>query len=178
MKKIRVKNYSNIFIGEYPFHQKLKDELVSLLEKYPDIQERKTNVKATMTEWNWDPESDSVKRLQDCVIAEIHSWCNYGLIGKSQPRLLFHEFWANIYHKGDYTQSHTHWRSPTLFSWVYFLKSKWYNSPLVFDESGKRIFPKEGTYVLFPSYFLHHVPKHRFNETRITLSGNLDILEP
>ena len=36
MKKIRVKNYSNIFIGEYPFHQKLKDELVPLLEKYPD----------------------------------------------------------------------------------------------------------------------------------------------
>ena len=166
MKKIRVKNYSNIFIGEYPFHQKLKDELFPLLEKYPDIQGRKTNVKATMTGINWDHQSDSVKRLQDCVIAEI-----YSKIGRLQPRLSFHEFWANVYKKGDFAQSHDH--IPCLFSLVYFLKSKWYNSPLVFNDSGKRIFPKEGTYVLFPSYFLHHVPKHRFNETRMTLSGNL-----
>ena len=44
MKKIRVKSYSDVCIGEYPFHKELKDELVPLLENYPDKQGRQTNV--------------------------------------------------------------------------------------------------------------------------------------
>ena len=80
-------------------------------------------------------------------------------------------FWANVYEKGDYAESHDH--KPHDFSFAYFLKSKWYDSPLVFTESGKRIRPKEGKYVIFPSYLLHHVPKNRYNHQRITLSGNL-----
>ena len=58
---------------------------------------------------------------------------------------------------------------------AYFVKSKWYYPPLVFTDSGKRIRPKEGTFVAFPAYLMHHVPKHRYNDTRITLSGNLTI---
>jgi hypothetical protein len=64
---------------------------------------------------------------------------------------------------------------PHDFSFAYFVKAKWYYSPLVFTDSGKRIRPKEGRYVIFPAYLKHHVPKHRYNDTRITLSGNLSI---
>ena len=46
---------------------------------------------------------------------------------------------------------------------------------LVFSDSGKRIRPKEGKYVIFPGYLKHHVPKHRYTDTRITLSGNFTI---
>ena len=56
-----------------------------------------------------------------------------------------------------------------------FLKAKWYYSPLVFTESGKRIRPKEGRFVAFPAYLKHHVPKHRYKDTRITLSGNFSV---
>ena len=80
-------------------------------------------------------------------------------------------FWANVYEKGDYAQSHCH--KPNDFSFAYFVKSKWYYPPLVFTDSGKRIRSKEGRFVAFPSYLKHHVPKHRYNDTRITLSGNL-----
>ena len=31
----------------------------------------------------------------------------------------------------------------------------------------------EGTFVIFPSHLNHLVPKHRYRETRITLSGNI-----
>ena len=82
-------------------------------------------------------------------------------------------FWGNVYEKGDYAQSHCH--KPNDFSFAYFVKSKWYYSPLVFSDSGKRVRPKEGRFVAFPAYLLHHVPKHRYNDTRITLSGNLVI---
>ena len=79
----------------------------------------------------------------------------------------------HLYYKGDYAIPHCH--RPNDFSFAYFVKAKWYDSPLIFVDSGKRIRPKEGRYVIFPAYLKHHVPKHRYNDTRITLSGNLTI---
>ena len=61
------------------------------------------------------------------------------------------------------------------FSFAYFLKTEWYHPPFVFTYSKKKIKPKEGTFVLFPNYIHHHVPKNRFHNTRITLSGNIII---
>ena len=53
MRKIRIKSYSDVCIGEYPLHKQLKDELVPLLEKYPDKQGRQTNVIAS-TDRDWE----------------------------------------------------------------------------------------------------------------------------
>ena len=63
MQWLRVKSDYVVLIGEYPFHKQLKEEIVPILEQYPDIQEKKTNVKATMTEWDWNPGSDRIERL-------------------------------------------------------------------------------------------------------------------
>ena len=176
MEYTQVKSYSPIFIGKYPFHQKLKDELVPILEEYPDQQNRSTNVQATMTEYDWDPKSDRVKRLQECIIAEAYSHIIYkDLKIKCSIKLAVDDFWANIYNKGDYTHSHHHIGLVSSFGFVYFLKTKWYHPSLVFSDSGKKMKPKEGTYIIFPNHLMHHVPKNRFKETRITLSGNLNI---
>ena len=172
MEKIKVWDCSDVFVGQYPFHQKLKDELVPILEEYPDQMGRMTNVKATMTEWQWDPRSGNLNRVKDCILSEIRTHMEYGYIGRPKPFLEFEHFWGNVYRKGDYTQSHTHRNS--WFSVVYFLKTKWYHPSLIFTDSGKRIRSKEGSYVIFPSYLKHYVPKHRFDETRITLSGNVN----
>ena len=175
MKQTSVRSTYNIFIEEYPFHQKLKEELVPLLEKYPDKQERKTNVKATMTEWKWNSDNDRVKRLKSCITEQVSSYFKYNPVDNNIPMSLeCFSFWSNIYHKGDYTITHKH-GPRSIFSFVYFLKTKWYHPPFVFTDSGKRIPPKEGTYVLFPSHLMHHVPVNRFKETRITLSGNLKL---
>ena len=177
MREIRVKNYADVCIGEYPFHKQLKDELVPLLESYPDKQDRKTNVKATMTEWQWNPENDRLKRLKNNITEFINYNCNkqeMRSVGDSRPdRYYIYDFWGNIYRKGDYTKLHAH--RPSIFSFVYFLKSKWYYSPLVFSDGGEKIRPTEGTFVIFPSHLKHFVPKHRYRETRITLSGNIII---
>ena len=61
------------------------------------------------------------------------------------------------------------------YSFAYFVKAKWYHAPFILSDSGKMIRPKEGKYVIFPSYLMHHVPKHRYNDTRITLSGNCSV---
>tara|TARA_R100001082_G_scaffold7100_1_gene4396 strand:- start:545 stop:1099 length:555 start_codon:yes stop_codon:yes gene_type:complete len=182
VRKIRVKNYSDVYIGEYPFHKELKDELVPLLENYPDKQGRQTNVVATMTEWDWNPENDRLNRLKNNIIEFTNYNCAFmkGDSNRKNERYFMMDFWGNIYRKGDYTEPHSH--RPSVFSCVYFLKTKWYHSPLIFksrwDEPiSKRIRPKEGTFVIFPAHLNHLVPKHRYNETRITLSGNMRIKE-
>ena len=179
MQLYNVKSDNSVIRAEYPFHKELKEELLPLLKNYPDQQNRSTNVQATMTEYDWDPKSDRVKRLQECIIAEAYSHIIYkDLKIKCSIKLAVDDFWANIYNKGDYTHSHHHIGLVSSFGFVYFLKTQWYHPPFVFTYSGNKIKPKEGTYIIFPSYLRHHVPKNRFDETRITLSGNLIIKKP
>ena len=44
---------------------------------------------------------------------------------------------------------------------------------MVFTHSKRKIRPKEGTYVIFPSHLMHHVPPNKSKEMRMTLSGNV-----
>ena len=181
MQLNNVKSYASVIRGEYPFHKQLKEELLPLLENYPDQQDRSTNVQATMTEWKWQEDNPRVKRLQECILAEAysHEICKYMKITCDKHSIYFKiivdKFWGNVYNKGDYTAVHNHIGFEFGFGFVYFLKTKWYHPPFVFTEGGKKIKPKEGTYIIFPNYLMHHVPKNRFDETRITLSGNLFI---
>ena len=179
MQLYNVKSDNSVIRGEYPFHKQLKEELLPLLKNYPDQQNRSTNVQATMTEYDWDPKSDRLKRLKECIIAEAysHEIC-MDLKITCSFNLEVDEFWANIYNKGDYTKVHNHLGFESGFGFVYFLKTKWYHPSLVFSESGKKMKSKEGTYIIFPKNLMHHVPKNRFDETRITLSGNLIIKKP
>ena len=175
MKVISVKHKADIIKGEYQFADKVKSEVLSLLKVCNPIPQGESNVKASIhTEWDWEPENITFRNLKSYIREEIEKYWQPGqCIGTPREMLTVNNFWANVYEKGDYAQSHCH--KPAHFSFAYFVKSKWYDSPLVFTESGKRIRPKEGTFVAFPAYLLHHVPKHRYNDTRITISGNLTL---
>jgi len=175
MGKLKVKSESEIIIGEYPFHKKLKDEVVSLLENYPDQQGRKSNVKATMTEWEWGEDIERVGRLKRFILEKAQAASD---LGPYVPyNLKVDEFWANIYRKGDFTLPHDHIGRDAFLSFAYFLKTEWYHTPFVFTWSGKKLKPKEGTFIIFPSHLKHHVPENKYEETRITLSGNLRLKE-
>ena len=176
MQVYNVKSDNFVIRGEYPFHKQLKEELLPLLKNYPDQQNRLTNVKAIMTEWDWQSDNPRIKRLKECIIAEAysHEICKDLKITCSF-KLEVDEFWANIYNKRDYTHPHVHTGYKFGFGFVYFLKTKWYHPPFIFTDSRKKFRPKEGTYLIFPNYLRHHVPKNKFKETRITLSGNVII---
>ena len=177
MEVISIKHKENIIKGEYLFADKVKSEVLSLLRTCNPIPRNSSNVKASIhTDWNWEPDNITFRNLQSYIREEIEKhWQPGQCVGTPREYLKCHNFWANVYEKGDYAQSHCH--KPSDFSFAYFVKSKWYDSPLVFTDSGKRIRPKEGTFVAFPAYLLHHVPKHRYNDTRITLSGNLELIK-
>ena len=173
---MKVKSCYDIFIGEYPFHKQLKDDLFPKLYNYKDALDKKTNVKATMTDWEWGCDNVRVERLRNCILEETKSHFNYGVVNDKLPKLVLSNLWANVYWKNEYAIDHDHIPFD-VFSFAYFLSAKWYHPPLTFSYSGVKIRPKEGRYVIFPSHLRHHVPKNRFEEPRITLSGNLRVVD-
>ena len=169
---MKIKHNANITVEDYPFHKMLADELVPLLENYEDKQHRTSNVKATLTDWYIT--TPQIERLRKFILNEITSKIDASIkmIGDIKPFIpRFRDIWANVYRKGDYALSHRH--RPAVWSFVYFLKSKWFYSPLVFDDYGQKIRPRNGRYIIFPSYLRHSVPKHRYDDSRMTLSGNV-----
>ena len=175
MEAISIKHKADIIKGEYQFADKVKSEVLSLLKVCNPIPQDNSNVKASIhTEWDWEPDNITFRNLKAYIKEQIEKIYRPGSMSDgSRSYLKYENFWANVYKKGDYAQSHSH--KPSAFSFAYFVKSKWYYPPLVFSDSGKRIRSKEGTFVAFPAYIMHHVPKHRYNDTRITLSGNFAI---
>jgi len=171
MKIKSVTHKADIIIDDYPFATALKDEALPLLENYGQSIGH-TNVKATIhTGWWWNPGTVQVEKFKKYLLNEISSRFDFKTIGEDHKSSLdWGNFWGNVYRKGDFAASHHH--APYNFSFAYFLKAKWYDSPLIFTDSGKRIRPKEGRFVLFPSFLMHHVPKHRYKDDRITISGN------
>ena len=173
MNVVSVKNDALILVGNYQFADKVKSEVLSLLKFCNPIPQNNSNVKASIhTEWDWEPGNITFRNLKSFIREEIERHFQPGdTAGGGRYMLKVSNFWANVYEKGDYAQPHDH--KPNDYSFAYFVKSKWYDSPLIFTDSRKRIRPKEGKFVIFPAYLYHHVPKHRYDDTRITLSGNL-----
>ena len=173
----KIKHNAEIFIDDYPFHDSLKKEVLSLLKVCQPISQNRSNVKASLhTEWDWEPNNIQFRNVKAYIKEKIEGIFRPGARSDG-PEVRQHvsNFWGNVYEKGDYAQPHSH--KPHVYSFAYFVKSKWYHPPLVFGDSGWRMRPKEGRFIAFPAYLIHHVPKHRYNDTRITLSGNLDLEE-
>ena len=173
---MKVKHYDNILVGDYQFHESVSKEVQSLFAKgVKTIPKERSNVKASVhTEWDWDPDNITFRNLKEFIRREIERNYNPGkVIGGLIDPLKCVNFWGMVYHKGDYALEHDHVGS--LYSFAYFVSAKWYYSPLILSDSGKRIRPKEGRYVIFPGHLKHYVPKHRYNEPRITISGNFNL---
>ena len=172
---MKVIHNAEVIVGDYQFADQIKSESLSLLKVCDPISQDNSNVKASIhTEWNWEPNNLKFRNLKAYIREQIEKNFYPGArVDGTRSFLKVKNFWANVYEKGDYAQSHCH--KPMDFSFAYFVKAKWYYSPLIFSDSGKRVRPKEGRFVAFPSYLRHHVPKHRYKDTRITLSGNFEL---
>ena len=73
MEVISVKHKADILIGEYQFVDKVKSEVLSLLNKgVVAIPQNNSNVKASLhTEWNWEPENITFRNLKSYIREEI-----------------------------------------------------------------------------------------------------------
>ena len=168
---MKVKHNAEILVGDYQFAESLNQEVLHQLKFARDIGH--TNVKAFHTVWNWLPDNQKVKNFKSFITSEIERKFSPGKLCGDRMFGDIANFWGNVYKKDEFAISHDH--RPHAFSFAYFVKGKWYDSPLIFDDSGKKIRPKEGRYIIFPSYLLHSVPKNRYNHERVTLSGNYSL---
>ena len=172
---MKLKSYGNVEIVNYPFHEDLKAETENFFKGDIDKQRRTTNVKASMTEWMWGDDFPQVRKLKKFIISkcfEHFSQYYVAVQATSTTGFRLHDFWANVYRKGDYTRTHSH--LPYRVSCVYFYTGEFGQSPLLFNDSKKLIFPKEGRLVFFESHLLHCVPRQLLTDKpRITFSGNL-----
>ena len=174
MELISIKHMANIVVDTYQFAESINKQLLKDLKSSKPISQPAGNVNASMyNEYDWELNNLPLKNLKEWIREKIEKVYRPGVVSSGLPRKYVKNngpFWSIIYSKGDHTVSHCH--KPNDFSFAYFVKTKWYHSPLIFTDSGKKIRPKEGRVVIFPSYLNHHVPKHRYNDKRITLSGN------
>ena len=171
MEIVSVKHNTQILIGDYQFPGMIKSEFLSLIGTTSPYA---NSIPTVVTGWNWEPDNEKFNNLKECILNALETTFKPGLrVDGSSIPLQCEDFWANVYEKGDHIPPHNH--RPSTYSFVYFVKAKWYHAPFVFTDSGKRIRPKEGRFVIFPSMVDHHVPKHRYKDTRITLSGNFKI---
>ena len=169
MEPLTVQHNVRIELIPYPRHEQLKKEVYECLLHYEDKQNRESNVKAVMTEWNLtSPEIEKLKNYIINSLEDLPNLLRWGPPGDFQ----FKNFWGNIYRYGDHTCSHGH--IPEDLTVVYFLTAQEGDSPLLLDDSKTPIYPQEGLFALFPSYVFHSVPKQTSNNVRITLSGDIN----
>tara|TARA_B100000686_G_C16390651_1_gene762256 strand:+ start:92 stop:634 length:543 start_codon:yes stop_codon:yes gene_type:complete len=174
MEVISVKQKTNIVIDDYQFANPLKEEVLSLLKVCNPIPQDDSNVKASIhTEWDWEPNNLKLTNLKKYIGSVIINEFTIGKLSAMNRRnpLVVKNFWANVYSKGDFAHPHDH--IPFDWSFAYFVQARPNHAPFVFTESGKKIRPKEGRFVAFPSHLKHHVPEHKCEMQRITLSGNM-----
>ena len=146
----------------------LNNDLTKIIKLVGDTQNRKTNVKADMTDWFMQRKYQIFNSVGDIAIkfAQEASPC--------EVQLELCDIWGAIYKRGDFTKAHDHWPHPWSFS--YYVKSDG-TTPIMFSESCSpcNFYPKTNDMILFPGILRHGVPIHESDEERIIVSGNINI---
>ena len=81
--------------------------------------------------------------------------------------------WGALYKKGHYIKTHHHW--PSALSWTYYVKTSENTEPFIFVGNGveKKIYPRVGDLIIFPSVMNHRVPVSQTDDERIVVVGNI-----
>ena len=129
---MKVKHYADIIVGDYQFADKVKSEALSALKVCNPIPQDRSNVKASIhTEWGWEPDNITFRNLKAYIVAKVEKYWQPGATSTGgRDSVKVKNFWGNVYEKGDYARSHCH--KPFDYSFAYFVKAKWYDSPLVY----------------------------------------------
>ena len=144
----------------------INDRLIKIIKQVGDNQNRKTNVKAYMTDWFMQRKYHIFNSVGDIAIKFAQE------ASPSEVQLELYDIWGAVYKRGDFTKNHDHWPHTWCFS--YYVKSDG-TTPIIFPDSPYSLYPKTNDIVLFPGILRHGVPIHESDEERIIVSGNIDI---
>jgi hypothetical protein len=148
----------------------IRNRMIEDILALDDEQNRKTNVKASMSSWQLWNQIDCTEfgsRLIDVLDNHI-IWNRKNFDENSTTRIT--NLWSAVYQNGDKTDPHDH--SPLPGSFVYYLKASENSSPLFFNDNNLSIVPEEDLLIVFPGYIIHSVPESSEKEKRIVIAGN------
>ena len=145
----------------YPFAKKLNPILHQIILDKAN----KLDKGALMTPWK----CHDIKEFN-----LIGTWVRNFLISSSLTRrdhlnLEDEHLWGQLYSEGDYQDAHAH--LPAHWSFVYYVNTPRGSSPLVFEQSKKKYYPKSGEAIIFPGWIRHFVLPNRC-EGRSIVAGN------
>tara|TARA_B100000085_G_C18485641_1_gene489128 strand:- start:627 stop:1148 length:522 start_codon:yes stop_codon:yes gene_type:complete len=163
-KKIINESYT-LHKYRYPLYKVLNPKLHQLILENATTEDKG----ALMTSW---------KCFEVEEFHTISKWvCNLILNTKIDAQspiplgLKLDDLWGQIYNEGAYQVPHDH--LPSHWSFVYYVNTPSGSSPLVFEQSGKKIYPKEGEVIFFPAWIRHFVPTNHC-EGRSIIAGNFE----
>ena len=149
--------------------EEMNNKLIEQIDLQGDRQNHKTNVKATMTEWNMisKPGFDVFSNKLLEIVNEVT---------KTKYKLsLDHKItsiWGLKYKSEQETTEHSHW--PAMWSTTYYINPPTNASSLYFPEFDYSIKPENGLLVIFEGWIKHSVPKQSFDGDRYVVSANID----
>lgn len=135
------------------YHLDVDSRLKNIIIQTGDKQNKKTAVKALMTDWNmreYDAFDSLAKFIETKVSGEVF------------------DIWGALYKKNQYTESHSHKNVTNTF--VYFIDVCEECAPLFIDD--KKIIPENGKLVIFKDE-VHYTSKHKCDHDRIIIAGNI-----
>ena len=144
----------------------MNNDLANIIRMSGDVQMRKTNVKADMTDWFMQRQHPIFNSLADIVIDIAKE------ASPNEVELEAYDIWGAVYNRGDFSKNHDHWPHP--WSFVYYVKSNG-ATPIIFPDCSYSLNPKTNDMILFPGIIRHGVPIHESDEERIIVSGNINI---
>jgi len=144
----------------------LNNDLIKTIKKVGDTQNRKTNVKADMTDWFMQRKYQIFNLIGDIAINFAQEASPF------EVNLEIYDIWGAVYKRNDFTKPHDHWPHPWSFS--YYVKSDG-TTPIIFPDGPYYFSPKTNDIIVFPSILRHSVPIHESDEDRIIVSGNINI---
>ena len=104
---MKVTHNAEVLVGDYQFADRVKEEVLFRLKDCNPIPQGNSNVKASLhTEWNWEPDNITFRNLKAFIREEIERY--FKPSSGDRHRLICDNFWANVYEKGDFAQSHCH----------------------------------------------------------------------
>ena len=149
----------------------LHKDMADIIRSHKHEEEKKSNVKAYMTNYFLHKQHSIVNEVCNRAIDIVKSIQQKDQKGKLDKFFTF-DCWGAIYQENDYTLPHTH--GPAMWSWVYYIQIPNNPPPLYFREAKLKVFPKPDELIMFPGHVTHEVLKASdMIEERIVLAGNI-----
>lgn len=169
---LKVSTEYNIFTAKW-VNEKLIEDLILSIDKCGDKHDKKTNVKALMTDWQmWKTNEPCWKAVADQVINICKTLRPKGFYENMTPCLT--DMWGAMYLSEEKTIPHDHW--PSTWSFCWYLNKPEDSPDLYFPEADYTLPVTKGTMVFFPGWLRHEVKSKPFKNKRYMIAGNVRLL--